>query len=125
MPDTQLNPDALEAAARALLAMQQPEVSADYAWNVQFDDGREELRKEAAAAVSAYLAVALPEVTSVEELDALPIGAVIVINGTMLQAEDRDDYGTMWSRVRDIDAYPSDALALPARVLHIPEVNDA
>lgn len=52
----QLNQDALEAAARALLAVQQPEVSVDYAWSVQFDDGREELRKEAAAAVSAYFA---------------------------------------------------------------------
>lgn len=60
MPDqTPLNPDALEAAAKALLAVQQPEVSADYAWNVQFEDGRDELRNEARTAVSAYLG-ALP-----------------------------------------------------------------
>lgn len=58
-----LNPDALEAGAKALLAVQQPEVSADYAWNVQFEDGRDELRNEARAAVSAYLAVAQPVVT--------------------------------------------------------------
>lgn len=50
-----LNPAALEAAAKALLAVQQPEVSAEYAWNVQFEDGRDELRNEARAAVSAYL----------------------------------------------------------------------
>ncbi|HJX78578.1 hypothetical protein [Glutamicibacter sp.] len=50
-----LNQDALEAGAKALLAVQQPEVSADYAWNVQFEDGRDELRNEARAAVSAYL----------------------------------------------------------------------
>ncbi|NQD40528.1 hypothetical protein [Glutamicibacter halophytocola] len=81
MPNTQLNPDALEAAAKALLAVQQPEVSADYAWNVQFEDGRDELRNEASAAVSAYLAVAQPVVNSVEELDALPVGTVIMATG--------------------------------------------
>ncbi|PRA13308.1 hypothetical protein CQ010_01290 [Arthrobacter sp. MYb211] len=59
-----LNPDALEAAAKALLAVQQPEVSAEYAWNVQFEDGRDELRNEARAAVTAYLAVAHPVVNS-------------------------------------------------------------
>lgn len=56
MTDAPLNPAALEAAAKALLAVQQPEASADYAWNVQFEDGREELRNEARAAVSAYFA---------------------------------------------------------------------
>ena len=63
MTDTPLNPDALEAAAKALLAVQQPEVSAEYAWNVQFEDGLDELRNEARAAVSAYFAVALLEST--------------------------------------------------------------
>ena len=69
--NTPLSPDALEAGARALLAVQQPEVSADYAWNVQFEDGRDELRNEARAAVSAYLAVAQPVVNSVEANKAL------------------------------------------------------
>jgi len=78
----------------------------------------------AKAVVGAYLAVAQPVMNSVEELDALPVGSVIVVNDTMLQADDRDDYGTMWSRVRDIDAYQSDALVLPATVLHRPEVTD-
>lgn len=121
MPDTPLNPDALEAASR----VNDPE-----AWSmiddIPNDPGamrlRESLIAEAGRTVSAYLAVAQPEVNSVEELDALPIGSVVIINGTMLQADDRDDYGTMWSRVRDIDAYPSEALALPARVLYRPEV---
>ncbi|QDY64859.1 hypothetical protein FQA45_00220 [Glutamicibacter halophytocola] len=68
--ETPLNLDALEAGAKALLAVQQPEVSADYAWNVQFEDGRDELRSEARAAVSAYLAVAQPVVNSVEAIPA-------------------------------------------------------
>lgn len=64
MNQAPLNPAALEAAAKALLAVQQPEVSADYAWNVQFEDGCDELRNEARAAVSAYLAAAQPAVNS-------------------------------------------------------------
>lgn len=113
-----LNPDGIEAAARALIAVQQPEVSADYAWNVQFDDGREELRKEAAAAVSAYLAAALPEVTSVEELEALPAKTVIL-----------DSHGdvsviteTGLFMCDDGDCYELDEVAddLPARVLYRP-----
>ncbi|MHC6176225.1 hypothetical protein [Glutamicibacter sp. X7] len=52
----QLNPKALEAAARALNAVHYPDISADCAWNMRTDDGRDEVREEAAAAVSAYLA---------------------------------------------------------------------
>lgn len=79
----------------------------------------------ATEALSAYFA-ALPSprpgtmINTVEELDQLPVGSVIVVNDTMLQATDRDDYGTMWSRVCDIDAYQSEALALPATVLWVP-----
>lgn len=65
---TSLNPEALEASAKALVAVQQPEVQGEYAWRVQDATGRTELLHEAAAAVSAYLAAALPEVTSSEEL---------------------------------------------------------
>ncbi len=67
MSDTPLNPDALEAASRAI----DPE-----AWEVvdkhPGDPGAERLRasltSEATKQVSAYFAAALPEVTSVDSL---------------------------------------------------------
>lgn len=125
MPNqTPLNPDALEAGARALLAVQQPEVSADYAWNVQFDGGREELRNEAAAAVSAYLAAALPEVTSVEELNQLPAGTVardssgFVFEQITLDRRIKPQWVTTGSK------YPVviECIDFPVRVLYRPEV---
>ena len=123
MPDTPLNPDALEAVAR-----ERYESRRSFEDLPPWDDLLERNRKAEIRAlgnrVSAYLAIAQPEVTSVEALDQLPVGTVVIINGTMLQAFDKDDYGTMWSRVRDIDAYQSDALALPARVLYRPEVDE-
>lgn len=121
MPDTPLNPDALEAAARALLAVQQPDVSADYAWNAQFDDGREELRKEAAATVSAYLAAALPEVTSVEELDQLPDRSVVLdADGAACQRNGFGMDGNCWDSMGE--EMLSRHIPLPARVLYRPAV---
>jgi|GEM_PF-4213980 len=116
-----LNPEALEAACAGFyndpmgLTNWQRLCSADPALADKYRVGMN-------TAVSAYLA-ALPAprtITTVEELEALPIGSVVIINGTMLQATDRDDYGTMWSRVCDIDAYPSNVLDLPATVIHRP-----
>ena len=46
-------PEAIEAAARAICAAQFPDVADAYAWNVQFEDGKEEYRAEATAALSA------------------------------------------------------------------------
>lgn len=53
-----INHKALEAAAKALAAVQQPEIQAEYAWRVQDTAGRVELLNEAKAAVSAYLSAA-------------------------------------------------------------------
>ena len=61
-----LNPDALEAASNAVRRIALGELNS---WDV------------AEAAITAYLAAALPEVTSVEELDQLPQGAVIMATG--------------------------------------------
>lgn len=59
MPDTPLNPDALKAAENMFIFM-----CAD-GYTPKAEDAAESL-------VSAYLAVAQPEVNTVEELDALP-----------------------------------------------------
>ena len=66
MPDTPLNPDALEAAENMFIFM-----CAD-GYTPKAEDAAESL-------VSAYLAVAQPEVNSVEELDALPEGTVLLV----------------------------------------------
>ena len=58
----QLDPAAVEAAAKALIAHQQAPVDADYVWDVQFEDGREESRNEARASITAYLAAIEPQV---------------------------------------------------------------
>lgn len=58
MPDTPLNPDALEAAADAVI---------DASFGQELPEAPIDL---ATAAVSAYLAAALPEVTSVESIPA-------------------------------------------------------
>lgn len=73
MPDTPLNPDALEAAAHAV-------TMAAGACGVELYGADEDIFAE--RAVTAYLAVAQPEVNSVEELDALPEGTIL-----------RDSYG--------------------------------
>jgi len=90
-----LNPDALdqqalEAAAKALVAVQQPEVQGEYAWRVQDAAARTELLDEASAAVSAYLAnlprtlrdigafLALPNNTAVQDKQG-DVG--VILNG--------------------------------------------
>lgn len=48
-----ITPEAVKAASKAICAAQFPEVSAEYAWNVQFDDGKAEYRRDATAALTA------------------------------------------------------------------------
>lgn len=75
MTNTLLNPDALEAGAKALLF----EDCGDYSrWDLMDEAGQQIFTEYARAAASAYLAVAQPVVNSVEELEALPVGSVIV-----------------------------------------------
>ena len=64
-----LNPDALRRATDAVI---------DASFGQELPEAPIDL---ATAAVSAYLAAALPEVISVEELKALPIGSVILDGG--------------------------------------------
>lgn len=67
-----LNPDALDKAALAMYA-ENPRPTGCFsppfvAWHELRDGEREVIREGTYTAVSAYLAAALPEVTSVEEL---------------------------------------------------------
>lgn len=116
MPDTPLNPDALEAATRAV-SLAEREMHTNESLGKQ--------RHIARRAVSAYLAAALPEVSSVEELDQLPHGAIVLDadDDPMMLSPDGEGNAD-WVRFYDPGWYGSDHVALPARVLYSPGVND-
>lgn len=105
MPDTPLNPDALEAAE-------------DELWAKHIDhEGLSIGYYEASElVVSTYLAAALPEVTEREQLTALADKIVL---------EDRR--GTIWQKINGTwytpgskHDYSDQSVMLPARVLHRP-----
>lgn len=133
-----LNPDALDAAAKAL----EERITTDTADLEADGQMRLARRLEAQAAVSAYLAAAQPVVNSVEELDALPHGTVIMATGgrwnpshpelflkcgyshapwMALDPSDRDD-GENLESSGAVLRWRCDG---EARVLYRPEVNDA
>lgn len=124
MPDTPLNPDALEAAARATYEMRNPESWAHTWEELEPEEREEEWVKPTRTSTLAYLAVAQPEVNSVEELDALPINSVILDRFDYLHhkyAKSMPDFKNLVTggHITRLEFY------LPARVLHRPEVNDA
>lgn len=105
-----LNPDALEAASCEVF--------------------REVLRftktqsaRVARRAVSAYLTAAQPVVNSVEELDQLPVGSLIMMRGVVAPFLHTDDG---WESTRTpgkpVWDYTTNPSYLPARVLHRPVV---
>lgn len=110
MPNQPLNPDALEAARFALTRSERA---------FGRDGKPADPLHVATAIVSAYLAVAQPEVSAVEELDALPCASVVLHGVTAYQK-----YGARepfdWSA--DGRWYDSTQVELPARVLYRPEV---
>ncbi|PCC31412.1 hypothetical protein [Glutamicibacter sp. BW77] len=109
MPNTPLNPDALEAAAKATMGIVYGKLPA------------EEMHVAVArAAVSAYLAAAQSVVNSVEELDALPHGTVIF--NSLDEAVSK--YGDDWY-FPGIKHRFATVVSLPARVLYLPEVPGA
>lgn len=78
--------------------------------------------------ISAYLAAALPEVTSVAELDQLPIGSAVLSEKYIAQQE-AEEYPCVFQKLytgdwhrggRSSDTHPD--YFLPARVLYRPEV---
>ena len=117
MPDTPLNPDALEVGAQSMECQCSKHVIdcgeyyADCPRHGHYPK-----------AVSAYLAVAQPEVNSVEELDALPAGTLVKSGG-------REFYKTSyidlpWILPYGVDRFGSSYLAKHSKVtvIHRPEV---
>ena len=103
MNNTQLNPDARRAAFEAVQAIDGPASIG----SMEIVD----------AAVSAYLAVAKPEVNSVEELDKLPVGTVLRDRiGWIWEIQDVGEFITTGS---EYDSY-SQEVNRPARVLYRP-----
>lgn len=124
MPDAKLNPDALEAAAKELFLEDENTAYVKYPeWDSPENVGKPVYIENARAAVSAYLAAALPEVTSVEELEALPQESVIrsVVFGVV---RERFDSGWLATGGEGF-AQSSDIAGRAHVVLYRPEANDA
>lgn len=106
-----LNPDALEAAADAVAEVAEAaHVKTDW-----LDD-----QSLAKAAVSAYLAVAQPEVTNIEELEALSVGSVVLDDDGATFAKWAVDE---WYQPANELPYSDGYIALPARVLDLQKGN--
>lgn len=112
MPDTPLNPDALEAGAKAMYETRS--LPGDWSWEELRGD-QEFYRDIAQSAVSAYLAVAQPEVTS----DAgLRVGSLIKdrTGRRLWRVWCTGAPGIIW---RDDEGMPATPV-FPARVLYRP-----
>ena len=73
----------------------------------------------AIVAIAAYEAHMRPEVTSVEELQQVPEGTIILSEqGNCWDAIARPDYGNYWREFGRHGVVGSSAIALPARVVH-------
>lgn len=116
MPDTPLNPDALEAACLAAIQNESPGATfAD-------EEDRRDWLGWMRPVVSAYLAAALPEVTSVEELDQLPMHTYVQGADGFKHAKDWNGGWHLIVNRPSSAPHLSGSIELPARVLHRPEV---
>lgn len=127
--NTPLNTDAVTAVARALN---------EAGWTCyeggmepgKYDgceDCQEVCNELARKALAAYLAVAQPVVNSVEELDALPVGSVILDGDpcVLQMVEKSSIVGSEWAIANEEHIYTTGKITLPARVLYRPEVPGA
>ncbi|MGP9528615.1 hypothetical protein [Glutamicibacter sp. AOP5-A2-18] len=115
---TPLNPEALNEQAlfwaghAVSLALEE----------MRTDDSLSKPKRIARRAITAYLAVAQPVVSSVEELDKLQVGSLIMMSGVVAPFLHTDDgwesTRTPGKRVWD---YTNNPHYLPARVLYRPE----
>lgn len=124
-----LNPDALEAGAKAMYNEEPWQKSTysveSYSWEEIREEDRQAFREEAEVAVSAYLA-ALPApraITTIAELEALPVGVVVIdpYAAVCVRQYDMDFWGD-WKRVTTAVAggAHNHKPYLPARVLWVP-----
>lgn len=107
MPNTPLNPDGVRAAEELM-------IRTDRITKINYLD--------AERIISAYLAVAQPEITSIEELEELPYGSLIQdVTGETVLRFDGPNYD--WITGED-GRYRMDEQVnfLPARVLFRPKV---
>ena len=120
---TTLDPRGLEAA---LHAVEGEGLTSDggtpHGWRCEHPDRYPDYCKcpidVAKAAVTAYLAVAQPIVTTVEELVELPVGtAVLCAKDYPLWLNRRTVQG-WWYRPGDEEDFSDDEIPLPARVIH-------
>ena len=107
MPDTPLNPDALKRAR--------------WAADIAIKEGYHAVVDASVLQALLDLAVALPEVTSVEELHQLPSGSIIRASGGSAWKKFGSGWGA-WFKAGDSLDYEASIVALPARVLYRPEV---
>ncbi|MEO9246451.1 hypothetical protein ABDK96_02005 [Citricoccus nitrophenolicus] len=79
---------------------------------------RREAERYARAAVTAYLEHVNPVVTTMEELDALPVGSVVMDLHGALTAGTAHNGRRLWDYTgNDVGAWSED-IALPATVIH-------
>ena len=113
---TPLNPDALSDTARVALINSARELGQEH-WCLSVPAQAKRVLNECADA----LAVAQPEVNSVEELDQLPIGSLIMMSGVVAPFLHTDDG---WESTRTpgkpVWDYTTNPSYLPARVLYRP-----
>lgn len=107
-----LNPDALSAAGRLYGEIQACVDARNCAG----------CKHEAAEVIRAYLAAALPEVTSVEELDQLPMHTYVQGADGFKHAKDWNGGWHLIVNRPSSAPHLSGSIELPARVLYRPEV---
>lgn len=119
MPDTPLNPAALEKACKSLW-----ESRGNYPrkWENVNPETAIFLRSKVIKYVSAYLTVAQPEVNSVEELEALPMHTYVQGNDGFKHAKDWNGGWHLIVNRPSSAPHLSGSIELPARVLYRPEM---
>ena len=115
---TTLDPRALEEAARVKCRQDEEQMLLPD-WDDLDGDQQDALRGEAAEIIAAYLAAAQPVVTTVEELEGLEVGTII------LDRFEDESYtriaGPRWVSWVEQDGLRHTEVALPARVLWRPQ----
>ena len=111
---TDLNPEGLERAAEALHNEKYPA----WLWGTN-EELQQHYRGHVTAAVAAYLGHT--EVTTVEELDALPVGTILRDLDGSAWLKDADEEGaTWWTVTGSEDGFNPRGILRPATVIYNP-----
>lgn len=114
-----LNQDALDHIATVVFGCTIEE------WNEHIEYEKRQLLAPYVRIISTYLAAALPEVTTVEELEALPAGSLVKSGGREFYKTSYIEYP--WVLPYGVDRFGSEYLAKHSKVTvtHRPEKDDA